>query len=166
MNTQKTTTPEFIILTKNLVDLIVKGNAHLSLDKALDNIPFALLGERPGKLPYSIWQIAEHIRIAQWDLLEFSRNAKHVSPEWPDGYWPKETAPKSQDAWQKCVEKIKAERISFIKLIENAGDDLFKPFEHGTGQSLLIEALVLADHNSYHCGEIIVIRRLLNAWNG
>ena len=166
MNTQKTTSPEFIILVKNLVDLIVKGNAHISLDKALDNIPFALLGERPDKLPYSIWQITEHIRIAQWDILEFSRDVKHVSPEWPEGYWPKETAPKSQDAWQKCVEKIKAERNSFIKLIENADDDLFTPFEHGTGQSLLKEALVLADHNSYHCGEIIVIRRLLNAWNG
>jgi hypothetical protein len=166
MNTQKNTTPEFIILVKNLVDLIVKGNAHISLDEALDNIPFALLGERPGKLPYSIWQITEHIRIAQWDILEFSRNAKHVSPDWPGGYWPEETAPKSKDAWQKCVKKIKAERNSFIKLIENAGDDLFTPFEHGTGQSLLKEALVLADHNSYHCGEIIVIRRLLNAWNG
>ncbi len=112
---------EFTILVKNLVDLIEKGNAHVSLDKALANIPFALLGEKPGNLPYSIWQIAEHIRIAQWDLLEFSRDAKHVSPEWPEGYWPKETAPQSQDAWQKCVEKIKADRKSFIALIENAG---------------------------------------------
>lgn len=165
MNPQKNTSPGFIILVKNIVDLIEKGNAHISLDKALENIPFALLGERPGKLPYSIWQIAEHIRITQWDLLEFSRNAKHISPEWPEGYWPKEMAPKSEGDWQKCLKKIKAERDSFIELIENAGNDLFKPFEHGTGQSLLKEALVLADHNSYHCGEIIVVRRLLNAWH-
>lgn len=166
MKAQKNTSSEFIILVKNLVDLIEKGNAHISLDKALENVPFDVLGERPDNLPYSIWQIIEHIRIAQWDILEFSRDANHVSPEWPEGYWPKETAPQSQDAWQKCVEKIKTERSSFIELIENAGDDLFKPFEHGNGQSLLKEALVLADHNSYHCGEIIVIRRLLNAWNG
>lgn len=165
MDLQKTESPEFIILVQNLVDLIEKGNAHISLDSALENIPFAVLGEKPGKLPYTIWQITEHVRIAQWDILEFSRNPKHISPEWPEGYWPKEKAPQSQGAWQKCVEKIKAERNSFIKLIENAGDSLFKPFEHGTGQSLLKEALVLADHNSYHCGEIIVIRRLLNVWN-
>ena len=166
MNKQKIISSEFNILVKNLVDLIEKGNAHISLDKALENIPYSLLGEKPGNLPYSIWQITEHIRIAQWDLLEFSRNPKHVSPEWPKGYWPKEAAPQSEDAWQKCVEKIKAERKSFITLIENAGSDLFKPFKHGTGQSLLKEALVLADHNSYHAGEIIIIRRLLNAWNG
>lgn len=165
MNTQKATSPEFTILVKNLTDLIVKGNAHISLDKALENIPYSLLGEKPGNLPYSIWQITEHIRIAQWDLLEFSRDAKHVSPDWPEGYWPKESAPQSETAWLKCVEKIKAERKSFITLIENAGYDLFKPFKHGTGQSLLKEALVLADHNSYHAGEIIIIRRLLNAWN-
>ncbi|HEY5407333.1 MAG TPA: DinB family protein [Ginsengibacter sp.] len=165
MNAQKNASPEFTILVKNLVELIEKGNAHISLDKALENIPFALLGERPDNLPYSIWQITEHIRIAQWDILEFSRNAKHISPEWPDGYWVKETKPQSDNDWTKSIEKIKTERNSFIELIKNAGDDLYIPFEHGTGQSLLKEALVLADHNSYHCGEIIVIRRLLHAWN-
>lgn len=166
MNKQRITSSQFNILVKNIVDLIEKGNAHIFLDEALENIPYSLLGEKPGNLPYSIWQITEHIRIAQWDLLEFSRNPKHVSPEWPKGYWPKESAPQSEEAWLKCVEKIQTERESFIKLIENAGDDLFRPFKHGTGQSLLKEALVLADHNSYHTGEIIIIRRLLNAWNG
>ena len=165
MNTQKPTVPQFSTLIENIVDLIEKGNAHVSLDDALKNIPFALLGEKPGHLPYSIWQIVEHIRIAQWDILEFSRNAKHVSPQWPDGYWPKEAAPKSQDAWNKCIEQIHADRKSFIELIKNAGDNLYEPFEYGSGQSLLKEALVLADHNSYHTGEIIIIRRLLNAWN-
>jgi hypothetical protein len=164
MKAQKTSSPELAMLVKNLVDLIEKGNAHISLDKALENIPFSLLGERPGNLPYGIWQITEHIRIAQWDILEFSRSSKHVSPKWPDGYWPKETAPKSGDAWKKCIQQIQSDRASFTELIKNAGDNLYKPFEYGNGQSLLKEALVLADHNSYHAGEIIVIRRLLNAW--
>jgi len=165
MNTQQATVPQFSTLIENIVDLIEKGNAHVSLDDALENIPFALLGEKPGSLPYSIWQIVEHIRIAQWDILEFSRNAKHISPQWPDGYWPKEPVPKSKDAWNKCIEQIDADRKSFIELIKNAGDNLYEPFDYGTGQSLLKEALVLADHNSYHTGEIIIIRRLLNAWN-
>ncbi|HEX7457891.1 MAG TPA: DinB family protein [Ginsengibacter sp.] len=164
MKAQKINSPELTILVKNLVDFVEKGNAHISLDKALENIPFSLSGERPGNLPYSIWQITEHIRIAQWDILEFSRNSKHVSPKWPEGYWPKAAAAKSEDAWEKCVQQIQADRTSFIELIKNAGDNLYKPFEYGNGQSLLKEALVLGDHNSYHTGEIIIIRRLLNVW--
>ena len=164
MKTEKSTAPQFSTLIENIVDLIEKGNAHVPLDDALKNIPFALLGEKPQGLPYSIWQIVEHIRIAQWDILEFSRNSDHVSPQWPDGYWPKEAVPKSQDAWNKCIEQIHADRNSFIELIKHAGDDLYEPFEYGSGQSLLKEALVLADHNSYHTGEIIIVRRLLNAW--
>ncbi len=157
-------TTSFEILMENIVDLIEKGNAHVSLDEALKNIPFQLLGKRPKGLPYSLWQVAEHIRIAQWDILEFSRNAKHVSPKWPEGYWVKETAPSSPGEWEKCLKQIKNDRKSFINLIKNAGDTLSHPFKYGNGQSLLKEALVLADHNSYHTGEIIIIRRLLGAW--
>ncbi|MEO8861429.1 MAG: DinB family protein [Ginsengibacter sp.] len=154
-----------IALIKDLVSPIEKGNAHASLDKALENMPFKLLGEKPGNLPYSIWQLAEHIRIAQWDILEFSSNPKHVSPSWPDGYWPNEASPKEVRLWKNCVSQIKKDRLSFITLLNNAGDDLRKPFSYGDGQTLFKEALVLADHNSYHTGEIIIIRRLLNAWN-
>ena len=165
MQSQKTVSLSHKELINNLVGLIEKRNAHASLSDALKDIPFSLLGEKPGNLPYSIWQLAEHIRISQWDILEFSRNAKHVSPKWPDGYWPIEGAPESEDAWQECINKIQADRNAFIELIKNAGDALDKVFEYGHGQSLLKEALVLADHNSYHTGEIIVIRRLLNAWD-
>ena len=164
MKAEKKAIDSHPILVNNIVELIETGNAHVSLDNALEDMPFSVLGKKPAGLPYSIWQLAEHIRIAQWDLLEFSRNAKHKSPKWPDGYWPKETTPKSEDAWKKCIEQIHADRKSFTELIKNAGDNLYKPFEYGTGQSLLKEALVLADHNSYHAGEIIIIRRLLKAW--
>ena len=164
METQKASSTNEKVLVKNLIDLIEKENAHASLAAALKDIPFKLLGEKIHGLPYSIWQLAEHIRIAQWDIMEFSKSAKHKSPDWPDDYWPKEVAPASEKEWEKCIEQIKKDRKEFVELLNNAGDDLYKPFEHGDGQSLLKEALVIADHNSYHTGEIIMLRRLLNAW--
>lgn len=165
MQSKKSTPENNKTLINNLVELVGKGSSHASLDDALKNMPFALLGERPQNLPYSIWQLAEHIRIAQWDILEFCRDPKHVSPKWPDEYWPKEAAPKQKTEWQQCVNKIKDDRKAFIELIKKSGNNLDVPFEHGTGQSLQKEALVLADHNSYHTGEIIIIRRLLKAWD-
>lgn len=155
---------EIDLLIENLEHLLNKGNAHVSLDKSLENVPFELLGKKAGNLPYSIWQLAEHIRIAQWDILEFSRNPKHVSPEWPAEYWTSETKPPSEKEWHACLRKIKADRCEFVDLLTQARDDIYKTFQHGNGKSLLKEALVLADHNAYHAGEIIIIRRLLNDW--
>ncbi len=152
------------ILIDNLIDLINVGNAHVSLEEVLHDIHFNLLGKTPHDLPYSIWQLTEHIRITQWDLLEFSRNKNHLSPEWPEGYWPKETEPESGDQWEVCLKQINSDRDAFIDLLKNAGENLYIPFQYGTGQTLLKEALVLADHNSYHTGEILVLRRLLNDW--
>lgn len=156
--------PEIDLLIENLEHLLNKGNAHVSLDKALENISFDLLEKKPKNVPYSLWQLAEHIRLAQWDILEFSRNPKHVSPKWPEGYWPKETKPSSEKEWNTCLRKIKSDRQEFVDLLIKAQDEIYKPFEHGDGQSLLKESLVLADHNAYHAGEIIIIRRLLNDW--
>lgn len=151
------------IVISNLVDLLKKGNAHVSLDNALKDIPFDLVNKVPEGLPYNIWQLAEHIRISQWDILEFSRNSTYQSPEWPKGYWPQSLSATEMD-WEKCVSKIKEDRRSFIKQIENAGEDIYKPFPYGEGQTLLREALVLADHNAYHTAEIIVVRRILGNW--
>lgn len=152
------------ILIENLINLLNKGNAHVSLEKVLENINFNLLGKTPCNLPYSIWQLTEHLRITQWDLLEFSRDKNHQSPEWPEGYWPAEAEPSSADKWEDCLKQITSDRNAFINLLKNAGKSLYIPFEHGSGQSLLKEALVLADHNSYHTGEILVLRRLLKDW--
>lgn len=151
-------------IIENLVDLLQKGNAHVSLDEALKKISPELLGKKPNNLPYSIWQLADHIRITQWDILEFSRDKNHVSPKWPDEYWPKESQPESGDEWNKCVHQIISDREEFIKLLKNAGEAIYDPFDYGNGQSLLKEALVLADHNSYHTAEIIVLRRILGEW--
>jgi DinB family protein len=152
------------LLISNLTDLLIKGNAHATLDDALKNIPYELLSKTAPGLPYNIWQLSQHIRIAQWDILEFSRNPKHKSPQWPQGYWPSEKIPPSQNAWEKCVNEIKNDRNSFIDLIKSPRESLYARIPSGDGQTLLREALVLADHNSYHTAEIIVLRRLLNDW--
>jgi len=151
-------------LVDNLINLLNKGNAHVSLNDALKNIPFDILGKKPRNLPYSLWQIAEHIRIAQADILEFSRGANYQSPKWPEGYWPEKTKPSSEKEWEKCVQQIKKDRKNFINLLKDSSENLFNVFEYGNGQTLLREALVLADHNSYHTGEIIILRRLLDNW--
>ena len=140
------------------------GNAHASFEDAVKNIPENQLGVIPEGLPYSIWQLTEHIRIVQWDLLEFSRNPRHKSPKWPEGFWPKDPAPPDKQAWKRSMEQIRADRKAFIDLLHDAGEDIYTPFSYGDGQSLFREALVLADHTSYHSGEILVLRRLLGNW--
>jgi hypothetical protein len=113
-------------------------------------------------LPYSIWQVVEHIRIAQWDMLEFSKNSAHQSPKWPDEYWVKEATPPSDAAWRKSIKQIESDLEEFISLMKKA--DLYAKIPHGGGQTVLREALQIADHNAYHTAEIVVVRRLLGAW--
>jgi DinB family protein len=151
-------------LIRQLKDLILKGNAHVTLDDALDNVPVKLRGVVPDNLPYSLWQIAEHIRLAQWDILDFCRNPDYKPLKWPEEYWSKKKAPKSASEWDNTLSQIKKDRDEFIALLEDEEADLYTPFAHGDGQNLLREALLIADHNSCHTGEVIVIRRLLGAW--
>src|ERR1700743_1824784 len=150
------------ILISELVKLLNGGSAHAGFDEALKGLPANLRGVKPDRLPYSIWQLVEHIRIAQWDMLEFSKHEKHKSPKWPDEYWVKETAPKDETAWQKSIRQINDDREEFIELLGK--EDIYKAIPHGDGQSILREALQIADHNAYHIAEIIVIRRLLGVW--
>ncbi len=150
---------------KALIELLEGGSAHIDFDDAIKQLPAALRGVRPESLPYSIWQLVEHIRITQWDILEFSRNPQHRSPKWPEGYWPKEKEPASETAWQHTVDQIRKDRQAFIQLLQQPGADLYTPFAHGDGQNLLREAMLIADHTAYHTGEIVVIRRLLNDWD-
>lgn len=151
-------------LIKTLSEGLTKGHAHATLEDALKGLPTDLRGVVPKDLPYSIWQLVEHIRITQWDIVEFSTNPDHESPEWPEGYWPKEHAPHSEKAWTESLHKIEADRETFIKALKKPDADLYTPFPHGDGQNLLREAILLIDHTSYHVAEIIVLRRLLGAW--
>lgn len=155
--------PEQQNLLDELVFLLKKGNAHVSFNDAIQDIPFDDLGKKLQSLPYSIWQIAEHIRITQKDILDFSANENYKELNWPADYWPAATAPESKAAWDNCIKQINADLDAFIGLLTNS-TNIFKPFEHGTGQSMLREAMLIADHTSYHTGEIIVLRRLLGNW--
>ncbi|UKT65261.1 DinB family protein [Pedobacter mucosus] len=150
------------IIVAELIKLLKGGGAHVGLQDATKDVPFHLLGERPHQLPYSIWQLTEHIRIAQWDMLEFSKDANYKSIKWPDDYWPKETSPTDETIWNNTLFEIERDLNEFILMIQN--QNIFDPILHGNGQSILREALQVADHNAYHIGEIIVIRRLLGAW--
>lgn len=150
------------ILINELIKLIEGGGAHATLKDALADLPKELRGVKPHNLPYSIWQLAEHIRIAQRDMLEFSKDGSHQSPKWPDDYWPKEAEPKDDAAWDKTIEQINTDRAEFIVLLKSA--DIYERIPHGDGQSILREALQVADHTSYHTSEIILLRRLLGAW--
>jgi hypothetical protein len=153
----------FII--KELEEVIKKGNAHASFEDAVKGVPHALLGQVPEGLPYSIWQLTEHIRITQWDILEFSRDPDYESPKWPEGYWPKEKAPAHAVDFKKSVDRVLADRQAFIALLHQSGEEIYTPFPHGDGQSLFREALLITDHTSYHTGQIIVLRRLLKDWD-
>ncbi|CAM3783016.1 DinB family protein [Mucilaginibacter galii] len=150
------------ILTDEITHLLNGGNAHAKLDDALNGLPANQRGERPYDLPYSIWQLVEHIRIAQWDMLEFSKDASHQSPKWPDEYWPKEPTPPNEAAWNAAIQQIKNDLNELIGLVKTG--DLYTPIPHGEGQTLLREALQAADHTAYHVAEIIVLRRLLGSW--
>ena len=153
-------------LRTQLAALLDGGQAHATFEDAVAEFPAKLRGVVPDGLPYSAWQIVEHIRIAQQDILNFSAppTGGYHGLKWPDAYWPLEAAPGSAEAWDRSVAAVRADREKFKALILKPGADLAKAFLWGTGQNLLREALLIADHNAYHVGELIVVRRLLGAW--
>ena len=148
------------------------GKAHLEFDQAVADLPAELRGAKPSAvlapvqaaLPYSVCRLLEHMRIAQRDILEFSRNPKHVSPEWPDGYWPQGDAPPDDAAWDRSIKAFRADLKAMEELVTDPSTDLFRRIPHGDGQTVLREALLVADHNAYHLGQIVAVRRLLGAW--
>ncbi|HEV2117585.1 MAG TPA: DinB family protein, partial [Terriglobales bacterium] len=123
-----------------------------------------LRGKKPDGQPHTAWRLLEHMRIAQWDIMEFSRSSKHVSPEFPDGYWAEKDAPASAAAWEKSVRQFRADLKTMEDLVRNPETDLYARIPWGDGQTILREALLVADHNAYHLGELLMIRRLLGAW--
>ncbi|WP_256013082.1 DinB family protein [Desertivirga xinjiangensis] len=151
-------------LAVELIELMTKGNAHMSFEEAIADIPPHLRLVTPDKLPYSIWSLVEHIRITQWDIVEFCSSADHVSPKWPDEYWPAPLETLTDSAWENSIDQIISDRERFFELLKDERNNLFHPFEYGTGQHLFREATLIADHASYHIGQIILIRRLLNNW--
>jgi hypothetical protein len=151
-------------LRKHVVYLMTKGGAHATFEEAVKDVPPAARGKVPEGAAHSLWGLVEHMRIAQWDILEFSKNAKHVSPKFPKGYWPKTSAPPNAKAWDKSIKDFLADRDAICKLVEKKSTDLFAEIPHGEGHTILREALLVADHNAYTVGEIVITRRLLGVW--
>jgi hypothetical protein len=151
-------------LRQHLLDLLRGRNAHADFDTTVADLPSRLRGVKPPGAAHSAWQLLEHMRIAQWDILEFSRDAKHKSPAWPEGYWPKTEAPPNAASWNNSLRSFRADLKAMAKLVADKKTDLFAPIPHGTGQTILREALLIADHNSYHLGQMVLLRRLLGAW--
>lgn len=151
-------------LRKHLVELLQGGHAHATFDQAFANLPAKLRGATVPNCPFTPWRLLEHMRITQWDILEFSRNPKHTSPEWPRGYWPAQDAPPDAAAWDRSLGTIREDLATMQELVKDPATDLFAPIPGGDGQTILREAMLMADHNAYHVGQVILLRRLLGAW--
>jgi uncharacterized damage-inducible protein DinB len=153
-------------LRDHLVALLGESHAHVGFKDAIADWPPALRGVKPLGQPFTAWRLLEHIRISQWDILEFTKSAKHVSPKWPAGYWPTpgSDAPPDASSWDKSIAQVERDLREMQRLVKDPKVDLFAKIPHGTGQTPLREALVLADHNAYHVGQVVLLRRLLGAW--
>ena len=151
-------------LREHLLNLLSGKGAHIDWKESFRGVPPKMRGVRPAGLPYSLWELLEHMRIAQWDILEFSRDVKHVSPEWPKGYWPATSAPGKTTAWDNSLKTFSRDLEAMKKLVANPKTDLFARIPHGDGQTILREALLVADHNSYHLGQVLTVRRILGIW--
>jgi len=155
------TEPTDQALREQLIALLDGGNAHVSFEEFVRDFPVEKCGHRIEGLPYTAWQVLEHMRIAQWDILEFSRDTNHVSPKWPKGYWPEKDQTGSPELWDETVEKFQSDLEAFEDLVRDPSTDLFAKIPNGTGQTVLREALVLADHNSNHLGALVVMSRII-----
>ena len=151
-------------LRKRLVELLKGGQAHVGISEALADFPAEKRGVCANGLEHTAWQLLEHIRLAQRDILEFSRDPEHASPDFPDGYWPKTAVPHDDAAWRKSVQSVASDLRAMISLLTNSRADLHAALPWGDGQTLLREALLLADHNAYHVGQIVDLRRALGIW--
>jgi len=150
-------------LRRQLVELLRMEGAHLSFDDAVADFPVKLRGIKARGAPHTPWQLLEHLRIAQWDILDFSRNPAYQEMKWPDDYWPKTEAPPDAAAWDKSIEQFRRDLKAIEELVSDAGTDLTARIPHGTGQTLLREVLLVADHNSYHIGQLVFVRKMLEA---
>jgi hypothetical protein len=148
-------------LREHLLKLLRGGSAHISLDNFVGEFPVAACGQKIDGLPFTPWQVLEHMRIAQWDILEFSRDPKHTSPDFPSGYWPQPDELGNRELWHQTIEKFRGDLKQIEDLTADPSTDLLATIPHGDGQTILREALVTADHNAYHLGELVVMSRIL-----
>ena len=147
-----------------LRELLEGGNAHMTLDEAVANFPREHMNTKPPNVTYTPWHLLEHIRLAQWDILEFIRNPDYVSPSWPEGFWPAEDAQADEVAWEKTIASLRADLQSLLEMVADPTVDLYTAIPHGDGQNILREILVVSDHNAYHLGEFATLRQVMGTW--
>lgn len=152
-------------LREHVLGLLRGGGAHLPFDEAVTELPADLRGVKPRDLPHTPWRLVEHMRIAQRDILDFSRDADYASPPWPQGFWPDGNGPPDDAAWEDSLRQFRADHQAMQDLVRDPATDLVAPIPWGDGQTVLREAMLVADHNAYHLGQLVTVRRLLGAWS-
>jgi hypothetical protein len=149
---------------QHLLQLLQGGSAHMTLDQAIDGFPPQAINSHPPNVPYSPWHLLEHIRIAQWDILEFVRDPDHVSPAWPEGYWPPEGEEADGSCWQQTIQALRSDMEALEVLVQDPARDLYADLPHAPGYTILREILLVADHNAYHLGEFAILRQVMDTW--
>ena len=150
------------VVREQLLSLLKGGNAHLGFDQVVDKFPMAHANSRVPNVPYSPWHLLEHLRIAQWDILEFIRNPDHVSPDWPKGYWPAPGANADANQWRKTLRQFRADLKALQDLVADPKTNLYAPLSHAKNYTILRELLLVADHNAYHLGQLVLLRKTLD----
>jgi hypothetical protein len=167
MKTRKTTPRprnSDALLREHVIYLLKEGGAHAKFEEVVKDMPEKLRGVKPDGLPHSAWMLLEHLRLAQEDILEFSTNPQYKPRQWPQDYWPASDAPADAGAWDKSIQQFRRDLKAVEDLVANRKTDLFAGIPWGDGQTILREALLVADHNAYHIGQLVDVRRVLGAW--
>ena len=151
-------------LRRRLLHALDAKGAHLDFDAAVENLPADVRGTRPEGLPYSPWELLEHLRFTQRDILDFCRDPDYTKPNWPDDYWPETSAPPSPNAWDASADAFRQDLQALKDLVADPATNLYAAIPHGDGQTYLREALLVIDHNAYHLGQLVAVRRLLGVW--
>lgn len=158
--------PDDQVLRQQILQLLHGRNAHYTFEDAVANFPVAAINQHPPNVPYSPWHLVEHLRIAQWDILEFMREPGHVSPEWPKGYWPDPQATTNAAGWQQSLDRFRADLAAVEAMVQDDSLDITAELPHAPGYTYLREFLLVADHNAYHVGEFAVLRQVMGTWPG
>jgi hypothetical protein len=152
------------VAREQLLALLRGGNSHMGFDAAVADFPEESINRKPPNVPYTPWHLIEHMRITQWDILEFIRNPDHVSPDWPEGYWPARDKQADKARWEKSIRDFHADLKALQDLVADPNTDLFAPIPHATDYNILREILVVSDHTAYHTGEFAILRQVMGTW--
>jgi hypothetical protein len=152
------------VVRSQLLSLLRRGNAHMGFDQAVADFPIERINQEPPNVPYTPWHLLEHIRIAQWDILEFIRNPNHVSPDWPEGYWPPREQEANREQWNRTIQGFRDDLEALQAIIADPATDLYATMPQGEKYNILREILTVADHTAYHIGEFGILRQVMGTW--